>query len=73
MSDWISVKERMPEAGGCYLICGRNLPFARAVYVAHLVYFESGPAWSFDGHFNAVDGPTISHWMPLPDPPKVRP
>ena len=69
MEEWISVKDRLPEVGGTYLIAGNNPPFKMAVYVAHFVRFESGPEWSFDGHYKDVSAPTISHWMPLPEPP----
>ena len=70
---WISVEERLPEVGGTYLIAGENKPFPMAVHLAHFVRFESGPVWSFDGHYKAIDAPNIKYWQPLPTPPAPGP
>ena len=59
---WISVKDRLPEEPGAVLVvmCGN------AVGVAWYCNkcFETGSGL----RFSAGDG--VSHWMPLPEPPK---
>lgn len=58
---WVSVKDRLPEAGVKCLI--RDMKDA-----AIGMYMENG-IWQWaDGDFYAKGG--ITHWMPLPEPPK---
>lgn len=68
--EWVSVKDRLPEAKGHYLAIGKlnyahggtnesNDGDARRNMV--IAYFDS------TGLFNHPD---ITHWMPLPEPPK---
>ena len=62
---WISVKDRMPDEQETYLIF-RKEPFG-AVTIAWYSGSENG--WlALDGGFYA-DG-VVTHWMPLPEPPK---
>lgn len=64
VQNWIPMTERLPEKEGSYLVTSAT----EKVYTAHW-YTEkkcSGgyirkPAWSH---------PNITHWMPLPEPPK---
>ncbi len=64
MSDWISVEDRTPDIGIEKLLvtysssAGRTVEMARYVN-GHLVLFA----------FEHPDG-IITHWMPLPEPPK---
>ena len=53
MSEWISVKDRLPEHGQLVLVCGDYWNI------------EKYPHWS-----GTFDCPGVTHWMPLPDPPK---
>lgn len=59
---WISCKERMPEDNDRVLILAKN----ESVYIAkHRVF----------GHFVVsfeywLDDTEVTHWMPLPEPPK---
>ncbi len=54
---WISVKDRLPEKNGNYLVCTK----AMSVFTTH--YWTDETRWShYTNH--------ITHWMPLPDPPK---
>lgn len=67
---WIPVTERLPETEDLVLvtvdgICG-NVEFVGACLLAD---FEPGHGWWLDGYPDAEDF-TISHWMPLPEPPK---
>ena len=57
VNGWISVKARLPEYAGWYLVCFNE----RLMTIA---YFK-GKSWPFDNHYH-----TITHWMPLPERPK---
>lgn len=66
MSEWISIDEQIPEVGECVLLyaidgnCG--VMYARNIsdYAAScLERDEHDPAWD-----------AVTHWMPLPEPPK---
>ena len=65
---WISVKDRLPEYS--------NDGFADAVlvtdgFVQHMAYFVGGE-WRFaeSGEIKEPMWYRITHWMPLPQPPK---
>lgn len=52
---WISVKERLPENGIEVLVVSDG---------------ETGASWHEAGEFGWAIGGTVTHWMPLPQPPK---
>lgn len=54
-SKWISVKERLPEESGPVLAYETSLGVIAAYYHADMI----SSAWQ-----------SITHWMPLPEPPK---
>lgn len=56
---WISVKERLPEMEGKYIVCTAK----GSVYCAKFST-RHGPAFHTDMYTH------ITHWMPLPEPPK---
>ena len=57
---WISVKERLPEEAGKYIVCTRK----KAVYCTAFRCF-------YDKGYFATDSNThITHWMYMPEPPK---
>jgi len=61
---WISVKERLPEHGECVMVYGDKM--VGSYYLLATFY---------EGLFIDLDEPelkqeTITHWIPLPDPPK---
>ena len=62
---WISVTERLPEAGG-YVVCiAKRNPFSR--FMPMVARIEK------NGWVNPITEQYISevtHWMPLPEPPK---
>ena len=65
VQEWISVKDRLPEAGG-YVVCiAKRNPFSRFMpMVARIVK---------NGWVNPITEQYISevtHWMPIPRPPK---
>lgn len=59
---WISVKDRLPEGDGKYLCCTR----LGACVICKFMIFGNGTRWST---FGSVAN-SITHWMPLPEPPK---
>ena len=64
--EWISVKERFPEvSNGMFLVC-------YLFQERHLCYMVC--AW-YGGKFRGLDlrPLTVTHWMPLPDVPEVKP
>ena len=63
-NDWISVKDRLPGKKGDYIVnCHYryNDGFVRN-YVT-VIHFRGKTQW-------ATCNESISHWMPLPEPPK---
>ena len=65
VQEWISVKDRLPEAGG-YVVCiAKRNPFSR--FMPMVARIEK------NGWVNPITEQYISevtHWMPLPNPPK---
>lgn len=60
---WISVKERLPKTDGMYLVHGTWSASGRKVTDTCEFYVH-------DGYFRAVWNFDVTHWMPLPAPPK---
>lgn len=72
---WISVKDRLPETDGIYIVCDRRLNGNPWIHTAgfrkassswcelHGVYFD-------DGYGRCSEQDKFTHWMPLPQPPK---
>lgn len=60
---WISVEERMPEHGESVAAIIRYTEDAWDVVVGYVLNGE----WYTAGH---TPGFPITHWMPLPEPPK---
>ena len=60
MSEWISVKDRLPEKDGSYIV---HSGASGKVYTAH--FWERNRRWSGRG-INS----NVTYWMPLPEPPK---
>ena len=66
VQEWISVKDRLPEAGG-YVVCiAKRNPFSR--FMPMVARIEK------NGWVNPITEQYISevtHWMPMPQPPKM--
>ena len=64
--EWISVKERLPERDGMYIVHTRNLtawkPLKHNVFIAEYCFN--------DFVFRGWEDNNVTHWMPLPEPPK---
>ncbi len=65
VQEWISAKDRLPEAGG-YVVCiAKRNPFSR--FMPMVARIEK------NGWVNPITEQYISevtHWMPIPQPPK---
>ena len=62
--EWISVDERLPEVGT--RVVGYD-------YESNVrCYFITENRWWIDGGWNTAKGWGITHWMPLPEPPKMK-
>lgn len=59
--EWISVKDRLPGTPDTYFCCVNSLAFPGSQYVKPLKLCGNGKWW------NDAD---VTHWMPLPEPPK---
>ena len=65
VQEWISVKDRLPEAGGYAVCIAKRNPFSRFMPMVAII--------KKNGWVNPITEQYISevtHWMPLPDPPK---
>lgn len=62
MAEWISVKDRLPEDGRYVLAWSPGWGEWTICF-----YNEFGKDWFTEDHFM----PFPSHWMPLPEPPKL--
>lgn len=58
---WISCSERLPEYGEYVLFIRKNCE----VYVG---YYDEKNTWNTD--YQWFIGEDVTHWMPLPEPPK---
>jgi hypothetical protein len=67
-SEWISVEERLPDKWGKYLAY-RKCHFAPHVDIIR--YDTNRSVWCFfDNEWGDCEVNDITHWMPLPEPPK---
>lgn len=58
--EWIPVTERLPVAQGYYMVYHKN-----SKIIAERFYYKDCPDL-----FVEVTGDPVTHWMPLPEPPK---
>ena len=70
VNEWISVEEKLPDTDDNVLvICNgeyKNIRFINAYDLA--AYDSDEDEWILDSYPEAVV--TVTHWMPLPKPPK---
>lgn len=62
---WIPVTERLPESRGYYLVMTKSEGVAKHPYSAQLQEFIA-----YEGATNSDFFIPVTHWMPLPEPPK---
>ena len=69
VQEWISVKERLPEEGEYVLCVLKGFNYGGKIQVCKFVPADKFKDKPYFEHFR--NGyPTVTHWMPLPHPPK---
>ena len=77
-NEWVSVKERLPEKRGEYIVCAcdEGEPIDERIWGDTVVICAD----YYDGTFTWYEGTTeydvsdiVTRWMPLPEPPDRRP
>lgn len=69
---WISVRDRLPNCNGIYLVW-RPHYFGGEIGEPVVCYFDGQNTWhdSYGVDFERILNPDdVTHWMPLPEPPK---
>lgn len=64
MSEWIPVTERMPDEST------RVLAYLPSLRLIDVTLYHGGQFWIAEV---STDIEPVSHWMPLPEPPEVKP
>lgn len=62
---WIPVSERLPNESNTYLVYSPDVPDGAGTKVWQVAYY----AWKTP-KMEFTTGYTVTHWMPLPKPPK---
>jgi len=69
VSEWISVKDRLPKCGELVLIYVANLNKSKGAYALDKCRKVNGKKeWEFYNKSNADFN--VTRWMPLPEPPE---
>ena len=75
VQEWISVKERLPDKDGCYIVtacdegcsCGDGIWYDTVVIEAE--HYKGEWSWNENGtEYDITD--LVTHWMQMPNPPK---
>lgn len=70
MSEWISVKQELPEDGQKVRIARIRSPRSSVSGPIAHSYIVRATTYSKDSEFPfGGDGPSVHYWMPRPDPP----
>ena len=72
MPRWISVEERLPEVNTGVLVAVRHMQTGQfsVRYDWRIKTTERGWWWKKTSESNISDLLDVTHWMPLPEPPK---
>lgn len=68
IQEWISVTERLPQHFGTFLVAIDEVHGENRISVDSADYDPYAKKWSTFNYFCA--GYKVTHWMPLPTPPK---
>ena len=74
--EWISVEDRQPEKNGLYITFGCSAEPVRWLHNFDHDVGKFGSWWDYepDGkkhpRYRFIEAENITHWMPLPEPPK---
>ena len=80
VQEWVSVKDRLPEDSGCYLVVYRD-KYNGIVSIAFDMYVKCNIGEWWESEFACditkqflwaakLQEQEVTHWMPLPQPPK---
>ena len=64
VQEWISVEDRLPEESGMYIVTAND---GHAQRVSFLLWQKRNRMWNLTG---ARSYWRVTHWQPLPQPPK---
>jgi hypothetical protein len=64
-SDWVSVADRLPKEWEDVLV------WSKCGFVACALYIGIPGKWRVSWNHEMLEPDTITHWMPLPEPPEV--
>ena len=75
LNGWISVQDRLPEKDENYIVtacdegcsAGEGIWYSTVVVVAE--YYKGSWTWYDGGSEYSLEG-IVTHWMPMPEPPK---
>ena len=73
---WISVDDRLPEESGLYITFGCTAVPVRMPHNFDKDMGKFGVWWDYDTdgkkhpRYRFIEAEDITHWMPLPEPPK---
>ena len=74
---WISVEERLPDEEGKYLVTAYDGITPDVLYFyKRYPYCNKGirtdcPVWCACDHYGDFEVDSVTHWMPLPEPPEA--
>ncbi|MEG1896537.1 MAG: DUF551 domain-containing protein [Oscillospiraceae bacterium] len=69
MSEWIKVEDRLPKTNEKVLCCYHFNKHIDMPFISVLSYYASDEVPHFQ-HTLGDDKMRVTHWMPLPEPPK---
>ena len=75
LNEWISVKDRLPEEDDNYIVtaCDEGCSAGEGIWYSTVVvlaeYYKGSWTWYDGGREYSLEG-IVTHWMPMPQPPK---
>ena len=64
VQEWISVKDRLPEESGMYIVTAND---GHAQRISFVQWQKKNRMWNLTGTRSYW---RVTHWMPMPQPPK---
>lgn len=76
LNGWISVKDRLPETDGIYIVCDRRINGKPWIHESG--FRKASSLWCvlhglyYDGFGRYGEQDKFTHWMPMPEPPVIE-